>query len=131
MPEALILSLYNASHTRRNIGNVSASGSPMGARRPAWQGHWVTIVDARGRQGVPPGEGVERSTKTLTHPTEWRTTEAKRQFRRGIAERGEDHMKGKKAFIRVARRPSKLVQPAKVLGQIKLRAAELMAEAAT
>jgi hypothetical protein len=29
---------------------------------------------------------------------EGRTTEAKRRFRRGIAKRGEGHMKGKKAF---------------------------------
>jgi hypothetical protein len=106
----------------------------------------------RGRpwaQGVPPGEGVgqpswtlmgvraSRLARALSKPlkrrltlTEGRTTEAKRRSRRGIAERGEDHMKGKKAFIRAVRRPSKPAQPAKVLSRIKSRAAELVAEAA-
>jgi hypothetical protein len=37
----------------------------------------------------------------LTHPwnfTDGRTTEAKRRFRQGIAERGEGHMKGVKSI---------------------------------
>jgi hypothetical protein len=107
----------------------------------------VRVGVAHGRQSVPPGEGVERPmgmlmdvkasrlARALSDPlkrrltlAEGRTTEAKRHFRRGIAERGEGHMKGVKAFIRAARRPSKPAQPAKVLGRIKFKAAELMAK---
>jgi hypothetical protein len=73
----------------------------------------VRVGVAHGRQSVLPGEGIERLTwtlmgvkasrlaKALSDPlkrrltlAEGRTTEAKRRFRRGIAERGEGHMKG-------------------------------------
>jgi hypothetical protein len=88
-----------------------------GVRRPAW------MLTASGR---PAWRGVEQSTKTLTHPMKGRTTvsEALNQMRHR-QKRRRPH-EGKKAFIRAARRPSKLAQPAKVLGRTKSRAAVLM-----
>jgi hypothetical protein len=69
----------------------------------------VRVGVAHGRQSILPGKGIERpmwtlmgvKARALSDPlkrqltlTEGRTTEAKRRIRRGIAERGEGHMKG-------------------------------------
>jgi hypothetical protein len=97
-------------------GLPRAQGVPPGegVGRPSW-----TL------KGVPPDKGIERTTETLTHPRgEDDRSKALIQTRHR-RKRRRPH-EGKKAFIRAAKRPSKPAQPAKVLGRIKSRAAEMV-----